>query len=82
MLVILYHSSFKPNNPVLYQSVGCGLQLYVCLDRVCKIKIQNATLTLRTHNQFCTTEKLCNHRSLTWEFRQKNNDRQMNGELR
>ena len=37
---------------------------------------------LRTHNQFCTTEKLCNHRSLTWEFRQKNNDRQMNGELR
>ena len=42
----------------------------------------NRNPTLRTHNQFCTTEKLCNHRSLTWEFRQKNNDRQMNGELR
>ena len=34
---------------------------------------------LRTHNQFCTTEKPCNHRSLTEKFRQKNNDRQMNG---
>ena len=42
-------------------------------------EIQNGNPTLRTRNQFCTTEKPCNHRSLTEEFRQKNNDRQMNG---
>ena len=35
--------------------------------KVCNIKIQNANLTLRTRNQFCTTEKPCNHRSLTGE---------------
>ena len=34
--------------------------------------------SLRTRNQFCTTEKPCNHRSLTEEFRQKSSDRQMN----
>ena len=48
----------------------CGLGGWVVLNfrpKVCNIKIQNANLTLRTRNQFCTTEKPCNHRSLTGE---------------
>ena len=42
--------------------------------KVCNSKIQNANLTLRTRNQFCTTEKPCNHRSLTGEY---NSDRKI-----
>ena len=40
-------------------------------DRECQSNSENQ------QHQLCTTQELCNHRSLTGVFRQKNNDRQM-----